>query len=49
MISENTYGQSSNNGVGMKSTGNDFEGMDVISLRTSSTDTVAIDSHDLSK
>ena len=31
MISEKTYGQIFNNDVGMKSTGDDFEGMDVIS------------------
>ena len=46
IISENTDGQSLSNEVGMKSTDDDFEGMEVISLRTSSTETLAIDSKD---
>ena len=45
IISENTDGQSVSSEVGMKSTDDDFEGMDVINLRTSSTETLATDSN----
>ena len=46
IISENTDGQSLSSDVGMKSTDDDFDGMDVINLRTSSTETLATDSND---
>ena len=44
IISEKTEGQCFRRDVGIKSTDEDLEGMDVISLRTSSTETLATDS-----
>ena len=46
MISEKTDGQSLSNEVGMKSTEDDLDGIDVINLQTSSTETLSIDSND---
>ena len=44
IISEKTEEQCFRRDVGIKSTDDDLEGMDVISLRTSSTETLATDS-----
>ena len=49
IISENTDGQSLSSDVGMKSMDDDFEGMDVINQRTSSTETLVTDSNDSSR
>ena len=44
IISEKTEGQCFKGDVGMKSTDDDLASMDVINLRTSSTETLAMDS-----
>ena len=49
MSSENTDGQSLSKDVGMKSTEDDLDGMDAMSLRTPSTVTSAMQSNDLHK
>ena len=44
LFPKKTEGQCFSRDVGMKSTDDDSEGLDVISLRTSSAETVAMDS-----